>query len=317
MNEKKFESMSPSDIIAVRKELDTKTNSNTIPVKLSSVGKLGLPAVIHVKDYSYSDAIKMASANTDAEMVTVLLSVLDNIIVEDIELDKLTNQDVLEILLSIQGTWYSPSVEYPYYVDDTLTGAELKSKENLSKATILINDVKTSPFPADKQVPIEVEDSSVGFSAKFDYPRFYEYAIVQDYIDNKYSETDNQMEETERKIRNKTNTAEEYKKYISYKEKKTIDRINVAQALKLLEVNGKTLTTIEEKLSALEQIPLRVWGVVNNYIEKDLSFGVDPEVTFKCTVTGKEITRRFPFRILDFLPTMESINNSRNNVLIR
>ena len=66
----------------------------------------------------------------------------------------------------------------------------------------------------------------------------------------------------------------------------------------------------------MKDFPLRAWSKANRYITEDLSFGIDSEVTFPCTVTGKMITRRFPFRIMDFIPTVESIDNAGDDVSV-
>ena len=206
--EKTLENLRPEDLIAMRKKGSAELESETkyVAVKLSSVGRLGLPAVVHVRDYSYSDALMLATASTNVEIVEAITKVIDSINQEDLELDRLTTQDVMEILMTVQGTWYSPIMEFPYYIDESLTGDDLTKKENISKATIKINSIKTVPFPETERVPFEVKDSSRGFSAMVDIPRFYNEAIVNKYIEKKYAELDNRMESVNQKIKNGTNT---------------------------------------------------------------------------------------------------------------
>lgn len=314
------EQLSAKDLIAERKKISS-SKAHTehtsvgarVPVKLSSVGKLGLPAVIHVRDYSYNDALTLASANTAVGVIKAITEVIANVVEEDIDLSMLTSADVMEILMTIQGSWYSPSIELPYTIDED----KEPTRENTSKATIYINKIKTVPFPEDKKVPIEVSDDSVGFSATVDIPRFYNDVIVDEYISAKYAAMDNRMDLIHDKIKKNTNTPEEYKQYLQYKEDKTTDTIKATQAMQVLSINGTPLNTLEERMSAMDKFPLRAWSAVNTYIQEDLAFGVDPEVEFRCTVTGKSITRRFPFRILDFLPTMESLLHAGDHVSIR
>lgn len=313
------ETLRPEDLIVRREELNRASkeaplNGKYISIKLSSGGRLGLPSVIHVRDYSYTDALKLASAGNSIEMVKAITEVIDSITQEDIELDKLTQQDVLEILMSVQGTWYSPTMEFSYYIDDTLSEDKINAKENISKASIAINSVKTVPFPEDKKVPFTV--SMKEFSAEVDIPRFYNEVIISQYIEQKYASLDNEMEPLAKKIRENTNSLEEYRTYMSYREKRTTDLIKATQAIQILSVNGKELKTLEERIKALEEFPLRAWSSTMDYIQKELKFGVDSEISFNCTVTGKKITRRFPFRVLDFLPTLESLNNAGADVSI-
>lgn len=316
---KDIEALTAEDLIVRRKKAqaeETVTGGKYVPIKLSSIGKLGLPALIHVRDYSYTDALKLASASTATEMIKAIVDVIDSITKEDIDLSKLTTQDVLEILMTVQGTWYSPIMEFPYHVDDTLPADKINDRSNISKATIPINSIQTKPFPSDKKVPIDVSMDK-GFNAIVDIPRFYNEVIVNQYIDMKYAETDNRMDNLNSKIKNNTNTLEEYKEYMSYREKKTTDLIKATQAIQILSINGKELKTLEERINAMDEFPLRAWSAVNSYIQEDISFGVQSEVAFNCTVTGKMITRRFPFRVLDFIPTVESFNNAGGSVSIR
>ena len=314
---KNFEELTASDLIAARKKTVEPEEVGGVykPVKLSSVGKLGLPAVIHVRDYSYSDALKLASADTATGLIRAIVEVIDNVTKEDLDLAKLTSQDVLEILMTIQGTWYSPIMEFPYYIDDTLPADQISKKENMSKATIQINSIQTKSFPEDKKVPMEVSMDN-GFKATVDIPRFYNEVIVDQYIESKYASLDNQMESLSKKIKDNTNTLEEYKSYMKYRENKTLDLVKATQAIQILSINGKELKTLDERMAAMDEFPVRAWSAVNSFIQKDLNFGVQPEVTFNCTVTGKTITRRFPFRVLDFLPTMESLKSTGDSVSI-
>lgn len=308
----------PEDLISMRKNAPKEEvlGEKYVSVKLSSMGKLGLPAVVHVRDYSYSDALKLASATTTTEVVKAITEVIANVVQEDnIDLSKLTSQDVLEILMTIQGTWYSPTMEFPYYVDEELPEDKRDDKSNISKAVISINSIRTKPFPEGKTVPLTVNMEKT-FTATVDIPRFYDEVIVSQYIENKYAEQDNKMENLSRKIEESTNTIEEYREYMAYREARTSDLIRATQAIQILSVNGKELKTLEERIQAMNEFPLRAWSAVTSYIQKELDFGVIPEVTFNCTVTGKRITRRFSFRVLDFLPTMESLNNAGAGISI-
>lgn len=312
---KNYEDLTMEDLIPRKKTTaPTETSTKYVAVKLSSMGKLGLPEMVHVRDYSYSDALKLATASSGTEIIKAIVEVLAEVVQEDIDLDRLTIPDVMEILMSIQGTWYSPSIELPYFVDETLPEAERTDKKNLSKVTLFLNNLKFKSFPEDKKVPVNV--SYQDFRAEIDYPRFFDAVIVDQYIENKYAKLDQQMEEISQKIKKDTNTLDEYKTYMSYREQKMMDTIKASQAIQILSVNGVSLDTLGKRIEAMDSFPLKVWGTVNSYFQNDLAFGIEPDVTFQCTVTGKTITRRFSFRVLDFIPTMESFQSAGSDVLI-
>lgn len=304
-----------ADKLMVRSTIkDIAQESSYVPIKLSSVGKLGLPAVIHVRDYSYQDVIKLASAESAVGIKKALLDVLDQVIKEDIDLTALTSIDVLEILMTIQGTWYSPVVEFPYFIDETLPKEQLTNKENVSKATISINSLTSIPFPEDKSVPLTV--TAPGIELIVDVPRFYHEVVVSNYMEELYAEQDNRMTAIEAKVKAKTHTPAEYETLVKYKEQKSLTEAKALQAIRILKHNGKELQTLKERIECLEKVPYRVWQTTNYYIEHELRFGLNEKVTFVCEVTGKTLTRRFPFRIMDFLPSLELSQTARNGISI-
>lgn len=274
-------------------------------VKLSSGGKLGLPAVLHVKDYSFADTMLFAKAVNDNES-KIILSILKNVVYEDIDISKVTSQDALEILMTIQGTFYSNSIDgLRYYVDDTLKGDALNSQENISTATIPINSIKTVPL-GDVKTPITLEYNS--YKVKFDYPRLIHDVQATEYIEQKYAEEENKLADIANKVKLHTATLEELKAYNDMTGRKTADFIEILNALQILEYNNKILESIDDKVQAIRKIPGALMTIFNSILSTKFVFGVDPEVTFIDNITEKPITRRFNFRFSHFLQTMEYKN---------
>lgn len=308
---KGFDNVKPEELV----ERNRKPDTGYVPLKLASSGKLGLPALIYVRDYTYTDALHLSTMTTD-NASEVVFDVVSNIIKDgnNLPLQNLTYTDVLEILMTVQGTWYSPTIEYPYYIDETLPKEEIDKKENISKASIKISSVEVTPFPENVKVPATVKTKD-GFEAEVDYPRFYNEVIAKQYIEEKYAEKDNKYASLKKKVKNGDYTSSEFREYTSYESEKATDLIKALQALQILSVNGKALNSMEERFNALDDFPLKAWTAVINHLNS-IRFGIEEAVTFKCTVTGNEITRRFPFRIFDFLPTVESSGNAGDDVLI-
>lgn len=311
---KAFDELRPEDLVS---SSANGSGAGYVPLKLASSGKLGLPAVVYVRDYSYSDALKLASMNND-NASEVVFEVLTHVIRdgETLPLQNLTYTDVLEILMTIQGTWYSPTLEYPYYIDETLPSEKKDKRENISKAPLRIRDIDVIPFPENVNIPAIVTVKSSDFEAEVDYPRFYNEVIAKKYIEMKYADSDNKYASLKKKIASGDYTSQEFSEYTKYEAEKSTDLIKAIQALQIFSVNGKKLETLEERIKAIDDFPLKAWSKVMNHLN-GIKFGIDPEVTFKCTVTGKEITRRFPFRISDFLPSMESLRDAGDDVSIR
>jgi len=273
-----------------------------VVVKLSSVGRLGLPAVLHVRDYTFDDTLVFAKANQRNES-SVILNLLKNLIYEDIDLSKVTRQDALEILMAIQGTFYSGYVEKEYLIDDTLTGDDLTAKENRSKASIPVNSIRTVPVDKDVTIPIKISNNK--FEACFDFPRLIHDDIARTYVENKFAEKDNELSSLISRKASNTASPEELKILSDYEDEKTTEYMRALTALQIISVNGKTYETLDDKLTVLHKIPMVVLSLLANILKSRFDFGVQDEVTFTCEVTGKQITRRFNFRYTDFIPTME------------
>ena len=63
----------------------------------------------------------------------------------------------------------------------------------------------------------------------------------------------------------------------------------------------------------MNKVDIGMWQTLNNELLK-LNFGIDPEVSFFSLELKKEITRRFSFQSMDFIPSVELPNNTVNTV---
>lgn len=283
-----------------------------VVVKLSSIGKLGLPAVVHVRDYSFDDSLLFAKATQNNEN-SIILELLKSVVFEEIDLTKVTRQDALEILMAIQGTFYTSYIDgKEYFVDDSLKGEALTNKDNISTATININDIKTKPLNDKVSVPITIENSK--FKAVFDYPRLIHDVKAREYIENKFAIKDNELSSIMQKKAHNEASNEEIKILLDYDNEKTTEYMRVLTAQQILSLNGKEPKDINEQLNMLHKMPMSVLSLLANILNINFNFGVQDEVTFTDNVTEKLITRRFNFRYSDFLSSVEQRNESNFNV---
>lgn len=285
--------------------------SEYVPVKLSSVGKLGLPETVHVRDYSFEDSMIFARA-TDANENQIVLNILKNVVYEDIDLTKVTLQDALEILMTIMANFYQNSIDMPYYIDENLKGEARETKENISTAHLRISDIPTLPLSEEVKLPISIEDKR--FSVKFDYPRLYHDVAAKKYIEESFAKRDNEMSIIAQKIQKGIASYEEQKKMDAYNEEKGAEYLRVLNALQILEFNGEKVETLDAKIKALKKIPLPVVILLSNIIKVKFNFGLQSEVTFNNEITGEELTRHFSFRFSSFLSTIQSEDSSRYRV---
>lgn len=294
--------------IADRVEKAPSVPSEYITVKLSSGGKLGFPAIVHARDYTFDEAIKMAEISEE-NVTDSLVEIVNNIIFEDVDVRNAHRQDILEILLSVYGTWYSPTIEsFRYYVNPDLPEDERDKKENISVATIPINAIKTIPLADSIKTPIRIAKGD--FTIDLILPRVGNEIIASKFLEEKYAEEENKMNEIIKKARAEKATTEEQEIYDELQKRKGRDFLRVAQSLLIESYNGRKLETVGEKLEVVSKVPLNVWAIFNNELKNNFNFGIDSEVEFVCSVTHKPIKRRFHFREINFLPSMVQEDHS-------
>lgn len=279
-----------------------------IPVKLSSVGKLNAPSVIHVRDYTFQEALSLSEISEENE-TEVIIGILNSVIFEDFDAGILHKNDVLEILMTIQGTWYSKKLEdMPYYINPDLDYTEINKLTNIGKVDIPFSLLKTYPLKEEVKLPITIKylDKEV----KFVLPKVENEVIATKLVSSKYAQEENELSEIKKKIDQKTQSYEEMKIYEKFLRNKTEDFLKINQALTIDSYNGKKLETLEEKLEIIPKLSLSLLKKYTDTIETHFKFGIDPTITFFSDEIKDNVTRRFDFRALHFLSSMEQTDNT-------
>lgn len=288
----------------------SKIPGNYIEVKLSSVGKLSTPSILHVRNYTFEEALELSDMNSQNEK-EIIINVLNQLIFEDFDAGLLHEQEAIEILLQIFATWWGTRLEgFKYYVNEDLSKDLIDKPENISIAEIPIKNIKTIELKKEVMEPISITAPN-GKSIKCILPRMQTSLIAKKFVDKKYVMEENRFSELKNAMSsNKPFDSEEYQEYLDYLKERGKDYLRVYQAQLLHSVDGVEIEDLSEAIDLLSEIDLTLWKEYNNIVEKYFDFGVSPTVKFDCTINHKPITRRFQFRLLDFLPTVESKDNS-------
>lgn len=282
---------------------------NYIEVKLSSLGKLSAPGIIHVRNYTFEEALELSEITEDNEK-EIIIRVLNEMIWEDIDANLLHENEAIEILLNIYARWWGERIEgFKYYVNDQLTGEDREAAENVSIAEIPISNIETNELDKKVQEPFKLSNDDISVSLSL--PRMQTSLIAKNFVNQKYLEEENRFANIKRRIRLKQDyDVEEYKEYMDYLKRRGKDYLRAYQAQLIKAINGEEVSDFSEAIESLSLIDLSLWKEYNTVVEKHFSFGVNPEVTFDCTVNHTPITRRFLFRPMVFLPSVESENDS-------
>lgn len=275
-----------------------------VKVSLSSKGQLGFPASVHVRDYTFKEALAFSEMKDDMDYEK-LFPILQDVIKEPVDMEKITLPDIIEILMSILGTWYNQKLEgLSYYLNIDLEGDALDAPDNISKVDIPISDIVTVPLKDGICSPVTVKKGDKVLVMDVNRP-WYD-VVVKKELEKVYAGKDEDMTAIEMKRKNGLSTLEEDARYAEYSKSRSFDYVRYLNACKLVSWNGKVPSTLEERLALTDEVPLSFMSAYGRVLQKDFVYGVQPRVKFNCTVTGKPIERSFRFRLSRFIPSMES-----------
>lgn len=304
-----------------------------IPVKLSSLGRLTAPKIIHVRNYSGEEALKLSTMNADNSL-EVLVDALQNLIWEDIDASMLNENEVEEIMLNIYVNWWNTSIDFPYQWEEyELKELEAKRAEQIRtgsevpKVTVNIANIKTNTIMSEFKEPITIVHRDVKYW--FRLSRVKDMMEAKEYVVDKYLAEENRYSKISKDLEYNSSIdpnspipfkerpvdPKEKRAYQEYLNKRSIDFERISQMGKVLKIGDKEVKTFEDRITMYKEIPSDIWVKFNQIIKKSIQFGVDPELKVISPLTNKEVTRRFQFRILDFIPTMELPDDSEYTVL--
>lgn len=312
--------------IRTRKSKDTSQERTSAPVgyfpiRLSTKGKLSLPALLHFRNYDVNEIIELASVPDNNDRLFSLIKCLNNMVYEDVDLNDAHEKEIVEIMMliyfSYNGTELGP---YPYYINDKIKDVKLlESADNQGEVTFTAKDLDVTNIREDFKEPISIWNKDRTKKFKFRLPRVKDNLFAIEYCENKYKEEKERFAEIAYRIqynqnKNVTNQLEvkedEKKAYQNYLKSKDMDLLKVTEA-SLLTGDENREFTLEDSLELLEnqKIDLGYWIKLNN-IMSESKFGIKEEVTFKDPKTKESVTRRFLFQASDFVPDLQSNDSS-------
>jgi len=305
----------------IKKEKSKGIPKSYLPIKLSSNGQLGYPSKIHVRNYSGQDALDLAMSTEDT-ILESLLTVLNNMIYEDVDASTLHEQDIEEIMLNIYFNFWQDYLEYPYMpTEEELKTVSKKRQDALSTGgeklvvSIRTSQIKTKMLSS-LNTPITITDESDGRTYGFILPRIGQTLIAKELTEDKFIEEEDEYSELEQQLKHNEFLMEQGKP-LDYKispskmrkfKKYQIERLKFfarQQQIQLISQIDEVDVSAEEAIEEYSTIPLTVWKDYNTYLKDNVKFGIEHEIKVKSPLTGEDITRSFLFRFMDFLPSMD------------
>ena len=284
------------------------------PVKFCTKDIFG-PSILHFRNYSLAELLEIASTSDDNKAYTVVKT-LKNMCFENYDCTKLSVENIKEIMLTLYlNFWGTKLISRPYYKDDTLEN--LDNKDNVAYVDIPIKDIHIIDIPDNFKSHFTIILGKE--KVKFCLPVIEHSFIAEKFVKNFYVEDEQKFREIKTKLQfieklELDNKFEEASKVsINSSEKEDYDNfvknrellyLKVMQSELIESINDKPIDTLEEKLKAFDNglVSIDFWTAYNETVENN-KFGVDDSYTFK--VDGKQITRRFSFRLVDLLPAVD------------
>ena len=330
MAKKKQRDLFVSEEVAKEKvKVKTEIPSNYVEVKLDSLGKLNAPRVVHVRDYSAKDVLELSSAGEERQ-AEVLINCLNSMIWEDVDVSSFHEKDIEEIMLYVYASFWGDSLQnVGFYLDPKLEGEELGKEGNIYHTSLNIKALKTKELGIDNfkgiiNISISKDLDKIGFRLPQLGDILTTKTIVEEHyfdLDRKYSDINSEIKDYVEKnpkassyeIMKALNIdSDKYKELEDYSNNRQRDIIKILQAQWIVRLNGKELKTLEEKLEVYESISIRYWNKLNDVIKTQLDFGVNSTVTFE--YEGESLTRDFNFQLVDFIPSLESRDDTEYSV---
>lgn len=302
----------------VKKKKEKEIPLNYIEIKLDSLGKLGIPKVLHFRDFSIEETTAIASSTTENNLKIVVQCLSSMCFEKQVDLLHLTLDDLLTIVYTLHGTFISPTVSREVYINPDLPEEKLEKPENLTPVEIPIAKFKTTPLKSAFKEPFTLTDVR-GYSCTFRLPRVGDLIKAQEQTEKQFFDQARSFSNLESKIKEIQEMKEEEKKKSAYLhlphaereayEEYMTERMKyfyiLSQSFSVVKVGVKPLKTIAERRKYIKEVPNYLWDQYNE-ICKTYRFGLDPEVTFFSDHHDEYITRRLLFRVVDFLQDSDS-----------
>lgn len=293
-----------------------------VPVKFSSKDKLG-PEILHFRNYSMGEMLELASAVEENQLNILTNRVLNALCYEKYDCTLLHIENVKEIMLTLYANFWGTVIKgKPFYKKLDLEDNDVE--ENIGYADIDIQKLNIKDIDLKFKVPFTIIDDVTGQKVKFTMPIVKHTLIAEKFVKEKYKK----KEEKYRVVKSLLETKASYieKKLFDELEGLNIDEslveeleqlemskakdfMKVSQAQLLVGVGDNKLESIEEKLEAFETaVDSTTWVRYTETLKKYADFGISDDYEFM--YDGELVSRRFSFRFVDFVPSMDETRHT-------
>lgn len=305
-----------------------------IPIELSTHGMLGVPKVVHCRNFSTADILDLSLFN-ESMLPERVVGVLNSIILEKTNVADWPDRCIVEILIKLYVNFFTPllpQTPFPWnsedikWLEDNGREEEARDLEKgkwVPRIDFNLTNVKINDLDTEVKSFITISKKNSNLHAKFmSYPKYGDVIAVRKATEAKFAESDRSFEKIKQDVAIRerflsegrsisaldTVNDQEYTKWRIYETKKAIYVAKASQALYLVEYNGVDLSgaSIDEKIKFIDhpEFDVKLAQKINKQFEQ-LDFGIDPKVEVLNPITGKRCLRSFTFRLMDILQAIQ------------
>lgn len=325
-----------------------------IPIRLSTLGRVGAPALFHIRNFSTRDLMKISLTDEEDIPAQVLELLKDLVWEEDVDVETFHEEEIIETLVLLYSAFYNPvlqDVDFPWDESDieelrrlnpadvedqiaALRAGKWKPKTDIDIQT----GVETYDLPEDfKPVAGIKSRQGDGFSCSFGLPKYGDVLVLKRWLRDNYGEQEKQFAKTVQLLKLREDMLTKFNAgepidlsrlpVVDSAEEAAYNRLQVSKAAALVDViRGLHLRSFEGKdvsdLPLSERIKLvqdpRVDVTVAKKLDKyfsELKFGIKPDVLMHNPITGKPCVRRFSFRLIDILQAVQVFSADQYDIV--
>ena len=297
-----------------KEEIKAGVPDGYVEVKLDSIGQLMAPKVLHFRNYRLLEAQELRDI-TEQNEEEVFIRVLNSMVYEDFDCGLLHRQDVIRILLTIHATFWNPVISsFRYVIDESIEGEAKYDRSNMSIADLPVSSLEFKELDKKAVLPIKIK-TPAGDEYHLRTEVLADTVLAKQFIAEKYYDEEVRLSSVHQRIlKDQPVSLEESEAYKDYIRRKLQDFSMAKRACLLVSKNGNEFQSFDDAFKEAMELDLIFWETLHYFMKDQFDFGINEDVEFNCTVTGKKIVRRFHFRSIDFIPSLEKNRSSKYSI---
>lgn len=313
-------------------ELASEVPAGYIEVRLSTKGRVGAPAVVHVRNFKVSEILAL-SLTDSRDLPIRLIGILNDAIYEDVDVAEWHEKEVEELMVYIFMTFYKgvlTDIPFPLSEKDLEIISNQQDGEAklqairegkwIPKTSIdIAQNVDTYNIPNNFSPDITITSKKTGFHVTFGFIKYGDQIKIRRWIDTQFAEEDIKYERIKKQLEfnqglnNQLTDSpanidkliyidkEEESAYRDYTLRKGQTITDVAYIISIKDFNGIDTSgmSIGEKYNLLAEDARIDYNLISalGKKQKKLQFGLKPEVDMRNPITGEVEKKMLSFRI--------------------